>query len=242
MKTAFVTGGSGGIGSQICKTLSENGYAVAIGYCRNKKSADTLCSELRENNKIAISVPCDVTNSESVQKTVQLITNGIGYPQVLINNAGTAKIGLFTDLSNDELIRLVNENLTGAMIVTKAFLPEMIRQHYGKIINISSVWGEIGASCETVYSAAKAGLIGFTKALAKETAPSGINVNCISAGLIDTKMNSELSTEDIKAVINEIPAGKIGTPTDISEAVNFLISDKSQYINGQVLRIDGAWC
>ncbi len=242
MKTAFVTGGSGGIGSAICKALADDGFAVAVGYYKNKISADEVSKSIQSHGGVAASVECNLNDIKSVQKSVQFVGDVLSAPQILINNAGTASIGLFTDLADNDLIRIINEDLTGAMILTKLILPSMIRQHYGKIINISSVWGEIGASCEVAYSAAKAGLVGFTKALAKETAPSGINVNCISAGLIDTKMNNQLSGDDLSAVVDEIPAGKIGTPEDIANAVKFLISDNSQYVNGQVLRVDGAWC
>lgn len=242
MKTAFVTGGSGDIGSAVCMALAAEGYAVAVGYNENEKRAVEVCENIRANGGVAAAVHCDITDLESVQKSVQIISEQLSCPQVLINNAGTADIELFTDLSDEKLMSLINENLVGAMLLTKTLLPEMIKRHYGKIVNISSVWGEVGASCEVAYSAAKAGLIGFTRALAKEVAPSGINVNCISAGLIDTKMNSELSADELAAVVDEIPAGRAGTAEDVANAVVFLVSDKSQYINGQVTRIDGAWC
>lgn len=242
MKTAFVTGGSGDIGSAVCVALAAKGYAVAVGYCKNKGRAEKVCENIRIGGGVAAAVRCDISDMISVQKSVQIIKEQLGSPQVLINNAGSADIGLFTDLSDEKLVRIINENLVGAMLLTKALLPDMIKRHYGKIVNISSVWGEVGASCEVAYSAAKAGLIGFTKALAKEVAPSGINVNCISAGLIDTKMNSELSAEELTAIIDEIPAGRAGTPEDIANAVMFLISEQAQYLNGQTTRIDGAWC
>ena len=127
------------------------------------------------------------------------------------------------------------------MRLTKDVIPQMLRRHSGSVINISSVWGESGASCEVAYSAAKAGLIGFTKALAKECAPSGVRVNCVSCGLIDTKMNSSLSEEDLNAVTDEIPMGRMGTPADIANAVMFLAEESSAYITGQVLRVDGGW-
>lgn len=128
------------------------------------------------------------------------------------------------------------------MLCSKAVLPEMIKRKQGKIINITSVWGEIGASCEVAYSASKAGIIGFTKALAKEVAPSGIRVNAVSAGIIDTRMNSMLKKSDIEAIIDEIPSGRIGTPADVAKCVRFLASDDSSYICGQILRADGGWC
>ncbi len=241
MKTAFVTGGSGDIGSEICFMLAEQGYAVAVGYCNSYARAEDICSEINRGGGIAAAVRFDAGDLLSVQKNVHEISAALAHPEVLVNCAAVSQIGLFTDLSDEELIQIVNVDLMGAMLAAKAALPEMIRRRKGKIINISSVWGEVGASCETAYSAAKAGLIGFTKALAKEAAPSGINVNCISAGMIDTKMNSSLSESEISDIVMQIPAGRMGTPVEVANAVKFLISDKSSYINGQTIRLDGAW-
>ena len=160
---------------------------------------------------------------------------------MLVNNAGIADIKLFTDNSFSELQKMINTDLLGAMELSRQVLPEMIRQKKGCIVNIASVWGEKGASCEVAYSAAKAGLIGFTKALAREEGPSGVRVNCVSCGFIDTKMNSSLSQEDKTAVIDEVASSRAGTPQDIANAVSFLVSDKADYINGQILRVDGCW-
>lgn len=241
MKTALITGGSGGIGSAICKALADMGYAAAVGYHSNEQAAQEVCKSISESGGVALAVKCSVDDPKSIQAAFELISRELSAPEALINCAGTANIGLFTDLSDDEVFKLVNENLTGAMLMSKAAVPEMVRRHKGYIVNISSVWGEVGASCEVVYSAAKAGLIGFTKALAREVAPSGINVNCISAGLIDTKMNAELSADDMRELIQDIPAGRIGTPDDIANAVRFLLSGQADYINGQTIRIDGSW-
>lgn len=197
---------------------------------RNKPRRRNCCGSPLRRRRFIIST-----------KNVHEISAALAHPEVLVNCAAVSQIGLFTDLSDEELIQIVNVDLMGAMLAAKAALPEMIRRRKGKIINISSVWGEVGASCETAYSAAKAGLIGFTKALAKEAAPSGINVNCISAGMIDTKMNSSLSESEISDIVMQIPAGRMGTPVEVANAVKFLISDKSSYINGQTIRLDGAW-
>lgn len=238
----FVTGGSGGIGSEICREFAKTGSPVAVGYNNNKDAADKITSDIISLNGTAMSVHCNVSSDESVEKAVQTIKENLGAVEILVNNAGIANISLFTDLSDQDIRNLVDVNLIGAMLCSKAVLPEMIRRKYGKIINITSVWGEIGASCEVVYSAAKAGLIGFTKALAKEVAPSGIIVNAVSAGFVDTPMNLELSKEDITSIINEIPAGRIGTPSDIAKCVRFLASEDAGYVCGQVLRADGGWC
>ena len=237
----FVTGGSGGIGSEICREFGRLGYPVAIGYNSNSESAVALAKEINANDGIALAIKCDISDPESIRTSIAEIKENFGAIEILINNAGVAEIGLFTDLTDDETAKLLNINLTGAMLCTKAVLPEMISRKYGKIVNITSVWGEFGASCEVVYSAAKAGLIGFTKALAKEVAPSGINVNAVSAGFIDTAMNGHLTAGDIAEIVDEIPANRIGSPIDIAKAVVFLASENADYICGQILRVDGGW-
>lgn len=240
-KTALVTGGSGGIGSEICRKLAQQGWLVAVGYKDSKPAAEKVVWEITRQGYTAEIFYCDISDADSVKSCVSQATDSFGEIDLLVNNAGTADIELFTDVSEEKMCELINVNLLGAMRLTKEIIPQMVRNHHGKIINISSVWGEQGASCEVVYSAAKAGIIGFTKALARELAPSGINVNCISCGLIDTKMNGELSKEDLQAVIDEIPSGRIGTPADVANAVVFLADDKSDYIQGQVIRVDGCW-
>ena len=237
----FVTGGSGGIGSEICREFGRLGYPIAIGYNSNQKPAVDLANEITSGGGIAMAVKCDITNWESVAGATALIKENFGSVEILINNAGVASIGLFTDLTNEKIAGLVQLNLTGAMLCSKAVLPDMISRKHGKIVNITSVWGEFGASCEVVYSAAKAGLIGFTKALAKEVAPSGINVNAVSAGYIDTPMNAHLSHAEVAEIAEEIPACRLGTPTDVAKAVVFLASDGADYICGQILRVDGGW-
>lgn len=240
-KAAIVTGGSGDIGGAVCRRLAEAGWLTAICYNSSGEAAQVLADELKSQGFTAEAFRCDIGDPLSIAQCVKEVGEKFGGIGLLVNNAGSAEIGLFTDLSDDRLTELMNINLLGHMRLTKAVLPQMISRHEGCIINISSVWGECGASCEVAYSAAKAGLIGFTKALAKECAPSGIRVNCVSCGLIDTKMNSELSPEDIQTVIDEIPLGRIGTPNDAASAVAFLASDESSYITGQVIRVDGGW-
>ena len=241
VKTALVTGGAGGIGSAICKTLAEAGFVVCVGYNASKIQAENLCREIQEKGFCAYPVEIDISSSEKIKKAVAQAEKITGKITLLVNNGGISDIGLYTDLTDERLLEIMNVNLLGAMRLTKEILPGMISRHYGKIVNITSVWGEKGASCEVAYSAAKAGLIGFTKALAREEALSGINVNCISCGFIDTKMNGELSEEEKQAVIEEIPCEKPGLPEDVANAVNFLADDKSSYINGQVIRVDGGW-
>ena len=240
-KTALVTGGSGGIGSEICKKLAKEGWLTAVCYNNSENDAKKTADEIKSSGYTAEIFRCDISDYESTKKCVEQVTEKLGRIELLVNNAGTADIRLFTEISEEKMCEMINVNLLGAMRLTKEVIPMMIKNHYGKIINISSVWGEQGASCEVVYSSAKAGMIGFTKALARELAPSGINVNCISCGLIDTKMNSGLSEEDLQSVIDDIPSGRIGTPSDVANAVLFLADDRSDYIQGQVIRVDGCW-
>lgn len=240
-KTAFVSGGSGGIGGEICRALAKDGWLTAIGYKNGGERAKALAAELCSEGLTAKAFYCDISELKSIEKCLSELENSFGSAGLLVNNAGTADINLFTDLSDERLCEILNINLLGAMRLSKAVLPDMIRNHKGNIINISSVWGEKGASCEAAYSAAKAGLIGFTKALSREVAPSGIRVNCVSCGIIDTRMNCELSEDDLKAVIDEVPAGRIGTPADVANAVTFLADGRSDYIHGQVIRVDGCW-
>ena len=241
MKTAFVTGGSGGIGSAVCRRLSADGFAVAIGFNTASDAAKALCAELRQQGTAAMTVGLDLSDPASVDKAYRTVCEGLAPPEVLVNNAGRAHIGLFADMSDSEIISLVNTDLTGAMLLSKRAAADMTRRHSGRIINISSVWGIAGASCEAAYSAAKAGLIGFTKALGKELAPSGVNVNCIAAGLIDTPMNASLSPEELSAVTESIPAGRAGRPEEIAALAAFLCSDEAAYINAQVITCDGGW-
>ncbi len=240
-KAAIVTGGSGGIGSAVCRKLAQAGHLTAICYSKGEKQAKQTAEELTAQGLTAAAFHCDITSLESIETCLEEIDRKFGQIELLVNNAGSAEIGLFTELSDERLCELMNVDLLGHMRLTKAVLPQMISRHEGNIINISSVWGEAGASCEVAYSAAKAGIIGFTKALAKECAPSGVRVNCVSCGLIDTKMNAGLSADDLQAVIDEIPLSRIGTPDEVASAVQFLAESGSSYITGQVIRVDGAW-
>lgn len=240
-KTALVTGGSGGIGSEVCKALAEDGWQVAVCYKSGRAAAEALVTELKGQGLCAEAFHCDIGDRESIERCISEVRDSFGMVTLLANNAGTADIELFTDMTDEKLCEMLEINLLGAMRMSRGVLTDMIREHAGNIINITSVWGEKGASCEVAYSAAKAGLIGFTKALAREVAISGIRVNCISCGMIDTKMNGELTEEDVRAIVDDIPAGRIGLPRDVANAVRFLSSDGADYIHGQVIRVDGCW-
>ena len=230
MKTALVTGGTGGIGQAICRKLSADGYYVLINYLHSKEKAETLAEEISGKT-----IKCDVSDMKEIER----ISREIGKIDLLVNNAGISEIDLFTGISYEKSLQIMQINLCGTLNCSRAFLPAMIREKSGCIINISSMWGQVGASCEVDYSATKAGIIGFTKALAKEVAPSGIRVNCVSPGFIMTEMNSRFSDDELSAIKEEIPLGFFGRPEHIADAVSFLASGNAEYITGQILAVNG---
>lgn len=230
MKKTVVTGGSSGIGSAICKSLAENGYYVYVGYSSSAEKAEKIALEVGGE-----AVKIDVSDSDSIE----FVVGKVGDIDLLVNNAGVSEIDLFTSISREKSSKIMQVNLIGAMELTRKILPAMIRRKLGCIINIGSMWGDVGASCEVDYSASKAGLIGFTKALAKEVAPSGIRVNCISPGFIMTEMNSRFSAEDLELIREEIPLGIFGEPHHVADAVVFLASEKAEYITGQIIGVNG---
>lgn len=230
MKTALVTGGSRGIGEAVCRRLADEGYFVLINYLNSKEKAKQLAEEIH-----GTAIQFDVSDMDSVSNAVL----ELGKIDLLINNAGISEIDLFTHIPQEKANLIMNINLIGTMNCSRAVLPSMISRKSGCIINISSMWGQCGASCEVDYSASKAGIIGFTKALAKEVAPSGIRVNCVSPGFIMTEMNSRFSQEDLEEIRSEIPLGIFGKPEHIADSVAFLASEQSEYITGQVIAVNG---
>ncbi len=230
-KIALVTGAGRGIGQEIAKKLEEDGFFVVA----NSKNTEILDTETR------IGYRADVSNAADVSKMVTDIIAKYGKIDVLVNNAGIAQQKLFTDISETDWDNMIDTNLKSMFLVTKAVLPYMIHEKCGAILNISSIWGMVGASCEVHYSAAKAGVIGFTKALAKEVALSNIRVNCVAPGIIKTDMLNEFSKEDLEALAEETPLGTLGTPRDIAEAVSFLVSQKAKFITGQILSSNGGF-
>lgn len=207
LKTALVTGGSRGIGEAVCRRLADEGYFVLINYLNSKEKAKQLAEEIH-----GTAIQFDVSDMDSVSNAVL----EFGKIDLLINNAGISEIDLFTHIPQEKANLIMNINLIGTMNCSRAVLPSMISRKSGCIINISSMWGQCGASCEVDYSASKAGIIGFTKALAKEVAPSGIRVNCVSPGFIMTEMNSRFSQEDLEEIRSEIPLGIFGKPKHLS--------------------------
>ena len=236
MKTVFITGGSRGIGAEAVRTFKNKGYNVAFTYYKSGEQALCLAKETG-----ALAVFCDVSNSEAVNSAIDVVKESFGSVDILINNAGIDEFSLFTDITDEMWHRMIDTNLSSAFYTSRAVLPDMINKKDGVIINISSMWGEVGASCEVHYSVSKAGLIGLTKALAKEVGPSGIRVNCITPGGIDTDMNKTLSEEDIEQLKLDTPLGKIGKTQDIVNAILFLADDSSRFITGQVLGVNGGY-
>lgn len=240
-KTVIITGASKGIGAQMAILFAEKGYNVVINYNESVESAKILTTSLRSRGHSVIAMKADVTNKLETDLLVKETLYKFGSIDVFINNAGISKIGLINDIDDFDVNKIFDVNLKGTYNCCKSVTPVMVNQKYGKIINIASMWGEVGASCEVAYSASKAGIIGLTKALAKELAPSGINVNCISPGLIETSMNKDLSIEDINNFVEDIPLGRIGYPQDVANLALYLASDESDYITGQTIGVNGGF-
>ena len=232
MKNVLVTGGSRGIGAQCVKAFSDKGYRVFFFYKNNDKKAEKI-AELT-NSK---AVKCDISSYKDVERVK--IELGVDF-DIIVNNAGISQIKMFQDITEEDWDNMFNINIKGIYNVTAHFMPSMINKKWGRIINISSMWGEEGGSCEVHYSASKAAVIGFTKALAKELGPSGITVNCVSPGVIDTQMNEHLSDEDMKELCEETPAGRIGRAEEVANAVVYLAEDTG-FITGVVLPVNGGF-
>ena len=233
MKTAVVTGGTRGIGREISLMLLDNGYEVFALYRQDSAAAEKFMREC-QGAKLSV-IKCDIACVEEINSFFSSLSDC----DLLVNNAAVSDIELFTDMSEEKVMNIVQTDFVGTMLCSKAAIPFMVRKKSGSIINIASMWGETGASCETVYSACKAGIIGFTKALAKELGPSGIRVNCVSPGLINTEMNSSLSSEIIAEISDQTPLERIGTPSEVANVVEFLASEKSSFITGEVIRVNG---
>lgn len=235
MKIAIVTGAAKGIGRSIAEGLSKQGIKVIANYNTSEKQA----KELKEKNPEIDILQADISKREEAKKIVEYTINKYGKIDILVNNAGIAETKLFTDVTDEDWNKIINNNLYSTFCMTQEVLPNMIHNKIGCIINISSVWGIVGSSCESIYSISKAGIDAMTKSLAKELGPSNIRVNSIAPGFIDTDMNKNYSKEDIESIEEEIPLGKIGDTASISKCVNWLIND--DYTTGQVISINGGW-
>ncbi len=236
-KTAIITGGTRGIGRAVAIKFYELGYNIALVYNNNEENANKFCSAFDTDRVLLIKA--DVSSFDEMQKMGRDVISKFKRVDVLVNNAGISEQKMINDISESDWDNMFSVNVKGAFNCTKAVLHNMIHNKYGRIINVSSMWGITGASCEVHYSATKAALIGFTKSLAKELGPSGITVNCVAPGLIETDMNSSFSKDIINEIVNETPVMRIGTGKDVAESVAFLASDDAEFITGQVLSVNG---
>ena len=238
---AIVTGASGGIGRSIARGLALDGWSVLINYYSNKDCAIALENELTDLGCLAVSFCADVSDREQVNAMLDFAESRLGRIELVVNNAGTAFTGLFQDTDDETWERIMNVNLNGARNVILSTLPGMLARKHGSIINVSSIWGIRGASCEVAYACSKAAIVGLTRSLAAELAPSGIRVNCVAPGCIATDMTLKLGADTIDILKEETPLGRLGTPEDVADAVRFLASDASSFMTGQVLTIDGGF-
>lgn len=238
-KTVLITGASRGIGRDMAQLFAENGYQVVINYLYSEKEAKQLEKQLKEHGYSAFAVRANICNPRETERMFRLAEEVFGEIDVLINNAGIAQQKLFTEIKEYEWNMMFDVNIKGMFHCTQVALKSMIRRQKGKIINISSMWGTTGASCEVHYSSSKAAVIGFTKALAKEVGPSHINVNCIAPGVIDTQMNASLGEEVLQMLKEETPLGVLGSGKDIAQLALFLASEQSDFITGQIITADG---
>ncbi|MBQ2974031.1 MAG: 3-oxoacyl-ACP reductase FabG [Clostridia bacterium] len=238
-KCALITGASGGIGSEIALRLAKDGFDIAACYNSDENGIKELEKNLLQTGVRYKIYKADVSDFNTIKDVFADATDFFGGVSVLVNNAGIAQQKLFTDITQEDFDRITAVNFKGVFNCCQCAVPSMINKKSGKIINISSMWGVCGASCETVYSATKAAVIGFSKALARELAPSNIQVNCIAPGAIDTKMNDNLSEEDKESFAREIPMGRFGTAAEIAGVVSFLASSDSDYVTAQVIIADG---
>ena len=236
MKSVLITGGSRGIGRAMVRLFKENGYCVAFTY----KNSDAIAKELEEKLGV-LAIKADSESEEDIINAVKTACEKLGGVDVLINNAAVSSFGLLQDITSDEWDRVMNISVKGAFLYSKCVLSEMLKKKYGRIINISSMWGLVGASCEVHYSTAKAALIGFTKALAKEVGPSGITVNAIAPGVIATDMNKAFGEDDLRLLAEEAAVGRIGEAEEVARAALFLASEDSGFITGEIMNVSGGF-
>lgn len=240
-ETVIVTGASRGIGKACALAFGKSGVNVIINYTRSKEKAEEVCDEISKLGGRALPFCADVADRKAVDEMIAFAHSNFGSISILVNNAGIAEQIMFCDITEEKWDRMFNVDVKGVYNCIQAALPDMIHNKSGRIINISSMWGITGASCEVHYSAAKAAVIGMTKALAKELGPSGITVNAIAPGVISTEMNGNISEEIMSELKEETPIGRIGTPEDIAETALFLASPKASFITGEVISVNGGF-
>ena len=240
-QVALITGASRGIGRAIAAELAREGYAVCVNYFQSRQAAEDLAAQLLAEGHQAISIQADVADRQAVENMVHAAAEALGPVSLLVNNAGISHQGLFQDTDDALWDRCFAVNVTGARNAIQAVLPHMLSEKSGCIVNISSIWGLRGASCEVVYACTKAALVGLTRSLALELAPSGIRVNAVAPGCIETDMVRILGRETRDMLVDETPLGRLGTPEDIAHAVAFLASEKASFLTGQILTADGGF-
>lgn len=240
-KVALITGSSRGIGRAEARRLAEDGYAVCINYIEREDKAEELAAELTAKGYEVMCFKADVSKAEEVRAMVKAVEEKLGHVTLLVNNAGIAKQCLFQDMTEEYWQHMFGVNLNGAFNTIQAVLPNMLHEHSGCIINTSSIWGMHGASCEVAYSSTKHALIGLTRSLAQELAPTHIRVNCVAPGVINTDMVQVLGEETLEMLAEDTPVGRLGKPEDIAAVVSFLASDAAEFITGQVICSDGGF-
>ncbi|MBB5172010.1 elongation factor P 5-aminopentanone reductase [Texcoconibacillus texcoconensis] len=238
-KKALITGASGGIGTHVAERFAREGYDLLLQYCSNEKAIKSLCEKLEAQFEIQVTaLQADFSDPTSVD---EFCTNINGPLEVIVHTSGTAPFGLLTDMADEDIDRHMEIGLKAPIKVTKRLLPKMIEQKSGSVIVISSIWGQTGSSCEVVYSAINGSLNTFCKALAKEVAPSGIRVNAIAPGVVDTPMMGDFAREDREEIEEDIPLGRFAQPKEVANVVYFLASKESSYVTGQIIPVNGAW-
>ncbi len=241
MKYALVTGASRGIGAAAALELGRRGCGVAVHYHKKREAAEDVAAQLAALGVPAMTVGADMADGEQVRRMVDNVLEKFCQLDILVCNAGISHTGLLSDIDEEQWRNIFAVNVDGVYRCCKAALPHFIHRKAGSIVTVASMWGQTGASCEVAYSAAKGAVIAFTKALAKELGPSGIRVNCVSPGVIDTEMNAHLTPEELFALAEEVPLGRIGTPEEAAKAITFLALDESSYFTGQVLAPNGGF-
>lgn len=240
LRTILITGASSGIGAATAIAFAKPNNRLILVSRKNREGLKKIEDEGRERGAEVLSILADVSDYEACKLLVQQAVERFGTIDLLVNDAGVSHIGLFQDMTPDEWQRIMNVNIGSVMNLCHLVIPSMVHRHHGRIINISSVWGNVGASCEAVYSASKGAINSFTKALAKELAPSNIQVNAIAFGAIETPMNAWLSKEEAEALADEIPAGREGTKEEAAQMI-CMVADAPDYLTGQILTMDGGW-